>query len=133
MTDARLAAYLVALLPSMGFADTPMTAEEFDAHVTGKTLTYQQYNFIFGVEEYLPGRKVRWSVLPNECQYGSWYPEGDNICFAYEDSPVPACWTFWLRDGALVALSVSSEPGAELYEVEASTNPLPCPGPDVGV
>ncbi|MCU0904151.1 MAG: hypothetical protein MUE83_09790 [Tabrizicola sp.] len=114
-------------------ADTPITAEVFETHVTGKTITYSQFDSVFGIEEYLPDRKVRWSVAPNECQYGSWYPSGENICFVYEYDPTPACWTFWLRNGALVALSTEALPGAELYEVEANTNPLPCPGPDVGV
>lgn len=120
-------------LPCPAFADTPITAETFEAHVTGKTITYRQFESVFGVEEYLSGRKVRWSTAPNECQYGSWYPQGDNICFIYEYDPTPACWTFWLRDGALVALSSEALPGAELFEVKADTQPLPCPGPDVGV
>jgi hypothetical protein len=126
-------ALLFSALASTGQAETPLTAEEFEAHVTGKTLTYQQFGGYFGIEEYLPGRKVRWSVAPNECQYGSWYPEGQNICFVYEYSPTPACWTFWLRGGALVVLSVNGIPGEELHEVGQSTEPLPCPGPDVGV
>jgi hypothetical protein len=129
----RLPALLLALLPVAAAAETPITADAFEAHVTGKTLTYRQYDFIFGTEEYLPGRKVRWSVMPGECQYGNWYPQDEDICFAYEGSPVPACWTFWLRNGTLVALSVNADAGAELYEIEASAKPLPCPGPDVGV
>ncbi|MFM7444053.1 MAG: hypothetical protein ACKO2N_09100, partial [Tabrizicola sp.] len=66
----------LALVPIRVSADTPLTAEEFESHVTGKTLTYQQFDDIFGIEEYLPDRKVRWSIAPNECQYGTWYPEG---------------------------------------------------------
>ena len=134
VSDAmRLAALLLILLPGSAVAETPISAAEFEAHVTGKTLTYQQYDVIFGIEEYLSDRKVRGSVAPNECQYGSWYPQGENICFVYEYDPNPACWTFWLRDGALVALSAEADPGAELYEVDATARPLPCPGPDVGV
>jgi hypothetical protein len=127
-----LAAFAIAAaFPAL--ADTPITPEEFEAHVTGKTVTYRQFDTIFGIEEYLPDRKVRWSVAPNECQYGSWYPQDDDICFVYEYDPTPACWTFWLKNGALVALSVTSAPGEELYEVSADDTPLPCPGPDVGV
>lgn len=127
-----LAALLLALA-TPGLAETPMTAVEFESHVTGKTLTYQQFDSLFGIEEYLPDRKVRWSTAPNECQYGSWYPQGENICFVYEYDPTPACWTFWLRNGALVALSTDGVAGEELHEVQASDQGLPCPGPDVGV
>lgn len=118
-------------LPAL--SQTPLTADEFEAHVTGKTVTYQQRDVIFGIEEYLPGRKVRWSVAPGQCQYGSWYPEGPHICFVYEDNPVPHCWTFWKEDGALVVLSDTGLPGDELYEIDRSDTPLACPGPDVGV
>ena len=113
-------------------AETPITAETFESHVTGKTITYQQFDSLFGIEEYLEGRKVRWSTAPNECLYGSWYPQGDAICFVYEYDPTPACWTFWMRNGALVALSTNGLPGEELHEVDASAQGLPCPGPDVG-
>jgi hypothetical protein len=129
----RWVALAAALVPFAAGAETPLTAEQFEAHVEGRTITYRQFDYLFGIEEYLADRKVRWSVAPNLCQYGTWYPEGDNICFVYEDSPVPACWTFWLRDSALVALSVNALPGEELHEVENTTEPLPCPGPDVGV
>ncbi len=121
------------LAASPTLAETPITAAEFEAHVTGKTVTYRQFDSIFGIEEYLPDRKVRWSVAPDECQYGTWYPSGDDICFVYKYDPTPACWTFWLRGGALVALSVDAGPGEELHEVAADQTPLPCPGPDVGV
>jgi hypothetical protein len=112
---------------------TPLTAEAFEAHVTGHTITYQQFGSIFGVEEYLEGRKVRWSVAPGLCQYGSWYPQDDDICFVYEYDPTPHCWTFWKEGDALVALSDTGLPGQELYETDRSDTPLPCPGPDVGV
>lgn len=124
-------ALLFLVAPAL--AETPITAQEFEAHVTGKTITYQQFQTLFGIEEYLPDRKVRWSTAPNECLYGSWYPEGESICFVYEYDPTPACWTFWLKDGALIALSVNGIAGEELHEVDASGQGLPCPGPDVGV
>lgn len=125
-------AALLALGLLAAGADTPLTPEAFEAHVSGYTVTYRQYGSIYGIEEYLPGRKVRWSVAPNECQYGTWYPEDEHICFVYEYDPTPSCWTFWLRDGALVALSIADPPGAELHEVARDQTPLPCPGPDIG-
>lgn len=129
----RLTLLALALAATPAFAETPLTAEEFEAHVTGKTVTYQQYENAFGIEEYLPDRKVRWSTAPNECQYGSWFPEADKICFVYEYNPTPICWTFWMKGGALVALSETGIAGEELYEVDASDQGLPCPGPDIGV
>jgi hypothetical protein len=113
-------------------AQTPLTADEFEAHVTGKTVTYSQLDQMFGIEQYLAGRKVRWSVAPGTCQYGSWYPEDENICFVYEYDDVPHCWTFWLEGGALVARSALGQPGDELHEAARSDTPLGCPGPDVG-
>lgn len=122
----------VVVTTATASAQTPLTAEEFEAHVTGKTLTYSQFGNRFGIEEYLPGRQVRWSVAENQCQYGSWYPQGDAICFVYEYDPTPHCWTFWMEGGGLAALSVDSLPGAELHEVDSTDKPLSCPGPDVG-
>jgi hypothetical protein len=114
-------------------AQTPLTAEEFETHVTGNTVTYRQAGNLFGIEEYLDGRKVRWSVAPGECQYGSWYAEGPYICFVYEYDPVPHCWTFWKEGDTLVALSDTGLAGEELYETDRSDTPLACPGPDIGV
>jgi hypothetical protein len=124
---------LLALSGASVHAETPVTPQTFEAHVTGKTITYQQFGQVFGVEEYLENRAVRWSVAPGLCQYGIWYPDGDDICFLYEDDPTASCWTFWLKDGALVALSTDDAPGNELYETDRTTQGLDCPGPDVGV
>lgn len=119
--------------PALAATDAPLTAAEFDAYVTGKTLTYTQYGAVFGIEEYLPGRRVRWQFTAEECQYGSWYPKGELICFVYEYDPAEHCWTFWRKGAGLSALSVSDAPGAELSEVAQTTEGLACPGPDVGV
>ena len=129
-----LAAALVlaaTLLPAR--ADPKLDAAGFEAHVTGQTITYQQFDYIFGVEEYLPGRKVRWSVAPGDCQYGSWYPEDERICFVYDHDPTPHCWYVWLREGRLVALADDAEPGYELTEIDRAPMPLDCPAPGLGV
>jgi hypothetical protein len=128
-----LRAAILAVLPVAALAQTPMTGDDFDAYVTGKTLTYSQYGTIFGTEEYLPDRRVRWAFTEDLCQYGSWYPQDENICFVYEYDPVPHCWTFWKDGDRLMALSVNDAPGAELSEVEQTDTPLTCQGPDVGV
>ena len=112
---------------------TPLDAAGFDAYVTGKTLTYAQYGSIFGTEEYLPEQKVRWRFSEDICQYGRWYQKADQICFVYEDNPDEHCWQFWQGAGGLSARSMNDMPGAELSEVQQTSDGLHCPGPDVGV
>lgn len=125
-------ATIAALAPCAASAQDPMTAEEFDAYATGKTLTYSQYGEIYGTEEYLPNRRVRWQVTGDICQYGRWYEKGGLICFAYEYSDGEHCWSFWQEDGGLRALSTEDLPGDELSEVKDATRGLSCPA-DVGV
>ncbi|NGM45635.1 hypothetical protein G5B31_08815 [Rhodobacter sp. SGA-6-6] len=125
-------ATIAALVPLTALAQDPMTAEEFDAYATGKTLTYSQYGEIYGTEEYLPNRRVRWQVTGDICQYGRWYEKGGLICFAYEYSDGEHCWSFWQEDGGLRALSTEDLPGDELSEVKDATRGLSCPA-DVGV
>jgi len=120
-------------LAGAAHAADPMTAAEFDSYVTGKTLTWSQYNSVFGIEEYLPNRKVRWKTSPEECQYGSWFEREGMICFVYEYSPGEHCWTFWNQEDGLTALSQGSLEGSELTEVEQTSEPLHCPAPQVGV
>ena len=129
---ALVLAALAALAPSVAPAQDPMTAGEFDAYATGKTLTYSQYGEIYGTEEYLPDRRVRWQVTGDICQYGRWYEKGGLICFAYEYSQEEHCWSFWQEDGGLRALSTEDLPGDELSEVKDAGRGLTCP-PDVGV
>ena len=60
-------ALIAALLPLPAFAQTPMTAAEFDAYATGKTLTYARDGAVWGAEQYLPDRKVVWAFTAEEC------------------------------------------------------------------
>lgn len=132
----------LAFLPAIGFADTvnapgltPMTAAEFEAYTTGKTLTYaRQGSTAYGVEEYLPGRRVRWAFSQDECRDGEWYVDLDLICFVYDHNPTdPQCWSFFLTATGLLAQYENEEGSAPLYELNQSSEPLNCPGPLVGV
>jgi hypothetical protein len=123
----------VCLWPAAAAAQEPLDAARFEAYVTGKTLFYGQHGFAYGVEEYLPGRRVRWSFLDGACIEGEWYQQGRHICFAYETRDAPQCWEFYLDHRGLTA-RVSSDPEGEfLYEVEQSSEPMECKGPMVGV
>lgn len=128
----RLAIILVPLaMPA--FADTPMSAAEFDAYVTGKTLYYSHLGLEYGVEQYLPGRRVRWAFLDGECRDGVWYQQSDMICFDYEDGIETQCWRFFEQTGGIRAEFANSDTEIELYEAAESDDPMYCKGPEIGV
>ena len=67
------------------------------------------------------------------CIYGEWYVQSDEICFAYENDPAPACWLYFLDDGRIRGRYMGEGGGWEIVESERGGGPLPCAGPDVGV
>ena len=124
--------FALALLPTPALAQ--MSAADFEAYVTGRTLTYTDGGVVYGIEEYLPNRRVRWAYLGDQCREGYWYDTDGQICFVYENNPgVPQCWQFTERSGRLSALFMGEENGRELYEAQKSDEPMVCLGPDVGV
>lgn len=124
---------LAALTALPALAAEPMSAAEFEAYVTGKTLYFGLDGQAYGVEEYLPDREVRWSFLDGKCKDGFWYDENDQICFVYEDTPEPQCWTFF-RDGETLRAVFENDPTSTvLYEAGQNDEPMMCLGPDVGV
>lgn len=127
-----IAAALAAATPGAA-AQSPMTAEEFESYTTGKTLYFYSQGQAYGVEEYRENRRVTWSFLDGACKEGTWYPQGEQICFVYEDNPTPQCWTFYRDGGGLRALFEGRETGTELYEAGEADEPMLCLGPDVGV
>ena len=130
MKKLCLAALLFA---SPVLAQTPMSAEEFEAYTMGKTLYFGSGGAPYGAEEYLDNRRVRWSFLDGKCKDGVWYEENGLICFVYEDREAPQCWSFARNGDGLTAL-FQDEPGnTELYEAQQSDEPMLCLGPDVGV
>ena len=132
MRNHLLTLCLTALATAV-FADGPMTAEEFDAYTRDKTFYYGSDGIPYGAEEHLSGRRVIWTFLDGKCQDGIWYPDGDQICFVYENTPDPQCWRFERSGGGLVAQYVNDPSQSELYEVKKSHEPLLCLGPEVGV
>ena len=111
----------------------PLTAPEFDAFVTGRTLTYADEGQVYGTEEYRKDRKVIWAFTESECREGYWYPQDEQICYVYEDPNDPQCWLFFKGIKGLQAQFMGPGGGPSLSEVEQSTGPMRCAGPDVGV
>ena len=110
-----------------------MSAAEFDAYTRGKTFIFGEAGAPYGAEEYLENRRVRWSFLDGKCQEGEWYEEAGMICFIYDHKPNPQCWSFQQTAGGLIALFENDPNQTELYEVEKSSEPLMCLGPEIGV
>lgn len=125
--------FTLLLIPSIASANEPLSAEEFDRYTQGKTLFYGNVGEVYGVERYLPNRRVIWSFLDGRCQEGRWYQEGDNICFVYEDVPTPQCWRFEQGSNGLSAQFEGSNGTTELYEKAEIDQDMICQGPDVGV
>ena len=121
-------------MPVVAFAaDRPVSPSEFEAIVAGRTLSYSTRGVEYGAEEYLNNRRVRWSYLNGDCEEGSWYAKGPQVCFIYDDLPSPQCWQFYLRDGRLLARFEDNPEATELYELDRREEPLMCLGPEVGV
>jgi len=133
MAAARALAFAAALAAAPALAETPMSAEAFEAYVTGKTLVYGTTSGPYGIEDYMPDRRVRWSFLDGECVEGVWYPQGEAICFAYENREEPQCWYFYDEPAGLRARPVEAPEGASLYEISRSPEPMQCKGPRIGV
>ena len=111
----------------------PMTAAEFEAYVTGKTLYYGRSGAPYGAEIYHENRRVTWSFLDGDCKDGYWYAEGRNICFVYDDRPDPQCWTFERGPGGLVAQFENNPDSTALYEAQDIGEEMICLGPKIGV
>ena len=139
MTRTRFALALALTLPLLPGAspaaqpDTPLTGAEFEAYATGKTLSFAQSGEIWGSEQYLAGRKVIWAFTEDDCQYGIWFEDQGNICFVYDNDPVPQCWRFFHQASGLRAEFVDDPSNTILSEVRQTTEPLQCNGPEVCV
>ncbi|WP_373353861.1 hypothetical protein [Pseudoroseicyclus sp. CXY001] len=117
---------LLALLVAGPATAEPMSAEEFEAYVTGKTFGYASGGEPYGVERYTEGRRVLWAFVGDECVEGEWYPRGEDICFFYPDFDDEQCWQFELSGGGLTARFTGEGATGMVYSV--SEAPLICPG-----
>jgi hypothetical protein len=130
----RAAVLVLAFAAGPALAQPPMTAEEFDANVTGRTITYTYLGEVYSVEQYLPGRKVRTShedLNGNAvCSYTYWYPDGDDICFHLDGSLDPSCWEYRLVSGAIVAWEAGVA-NHTLLEASRTDNPIICTDEDL--
>ncbi|MCF2904509.1 hypothetical protein L0666_05880 [Octadecabacter sp. CECT 8868] len=122
---------LLSLLAAPALAETPMSGDEFEAMVEGKTLTFSAETAPFGTEYYAPNRRVIWSFVGGECVAGEWYEEahdtGPSICFVYENDEIPKCWLVYDVDGKIRADYVNT-PGTTVLYQAIESEPLVCGG-----
>ena len=120
-------------LASSALAAEPLSGDAFDKLTRGKTFYYGDGVTAYGAEQYMPGQRVLWSWLDEECQYGRWFEaESGAICFVYEQEPEPQCWRFQQDGNRLAAHYLNQPDRTTLYELDQSHEPLQCPGPKVG-
>jgi hypothetical protein len=124
---------IICLTGLPAFAETPLTGEAFDALTQGRTMTWAEFGTVYGVEQYLPDRNVRWTVLGDDCKTGHWYTDGPEICFQYEDDPAPDCWTITDLGTRMEARYRGNPISAAPVIVEETTEAMACFGPEVGV
>lgn len=139
---ATLTAALFAACSGLGPIDAraqgggmPMSGAEFEAYTEGRTLSFSSHGTPYGIEQYLPGRRVRWAFIGDTCQEGIWFERDETICFVYDYNPTEEqCWIFTRSGNGLRGVFEGPDgPGTELYEVQQSDRPLTCSNLDVGV
>lgn len=130
-----LLATLIATAGSCVLAETRLDADGFDSYTTGRTLTFSHEGQPYGIEQYLPGRRVIWAFIGDRCEEGIWYERDSMICFVYDYNPSnEQCWSFYLTDRGLRGVFEGPDgPSTELYEIQRSATPLSCAAPGVGV
>ena len=121
------AALSACCLATAAHAQAPMTGAEFDAYVTGRILSFGTIGDpTFGVEQYLPGRRVIWSTGNGECRNGVWYESKGDICFRYDDDPEPKCWAIYQEDTGIRAIFTTRPDTTVIFEAEDYSVPLIC-------
>jgi hypothetical protein len=109
------------------------TAEDFEAEVAGRTLFFDRGDGGEAASEtYLNDRRVRWSIAPGDCVEGDWFARDGLICFSYETSPEPQCWSVERGPDGIIARLAGDDP-VTLTEIDPAGREQSCPGPRVGV
>ena len=134
LARAALAALALTLVTATApRASEPMSADAFERFTEGRTLYYFNNGTAYGVERYLPGRRVIWSFLDGECQDGTWYQSGPFICFEYDTGQGPQCWQFFLENGQLRAVFEDGLEESSPYVAQDAPEEMLCLGPKIGV
>ena len=123
----RAFAFALLALAAPAVSQTPMTAAEFEAYVTGRIMSFgTQGDPSFGVEHYLPDRRVIWSTGNGTCTNGVWYESKGDICFRYDGDPEAKCWAIYREDDGIRAVFTTRPNTTIIFEAEDYSVPLIC-------
>ncbi len=132
MKQGPALAAMFATLPLAGIAQTPMTGDEFDAYVTGNTITYGRDGSVHATAEFLPGRKYRFAFGDYPCVEGYWYEAGNQICTVDEEQLFPSdgtpeCFLFFTdREGLRGRYMGDGGSDSDMIEIGKIDGPLSC-------
>jgi hypothetical protein len=127
--------FLVLLaLAAPARAETPVGPDAFEGMAEGRTMYFTLDGAPFGAEQFLSGRRTLWRFAQNDCEPGRWHGAAEAICFVYDSLDGPICWRFLQTDDGFVAALIEhgTETGFRLDLDRIDSQPLPCPGPQVG-
>ena len=125
--------FIFLFLSATSLSAQHLDGEAFQAQTEGQTIYFYDLEMGVVAEQYLPNRQVLWSVGPGMCLEGSWYDDGQNICFEYVGRPDPICWTTSLDQGRILVELVGGDSSDNQFEVYRTDEPLDCPQILLGV
>ena len=118
---------ILLALATPAAADDRMNAAEFESYVTDRTITFRtDFIELFGVERYLPGRRVIWSTFDGQCLYGVWFESKGDICFRYEGDPEHKCWAIYDTPQGMRGEFTTRPNTTVIYELPERDDPLIC-------
>lgn len=123
---------LALLVAAPALADTPVSAPDYAAFVTGQTITYRRPGdgSVVGVERHFATGRVVWlSYARGQCLPGAWAAREDGaICYSYDAEDRDWCWDMRRRpDGTLIAVNADEPPSGTIYEVTIEGGEVICP------
>lgn len=89
-------------------AQEQLTPDQFIDRAVNRTFTFEFFpnGGVVGVEQFLSRSRTVWATRDGICTYGKIEVRGPQICFIYDDLPVPEhCWTPFDSEEGLVVVA----------------------------